>query len=107
MPMCEKYYIWNPATFSSENGKYLGSIIDDSVITFDDLCSRNKNGYKKFQWKNVICKTKSFYILLTFLLITIALLIAVIIYFCPIKYNANQKHLLPYYLTNNKLKQVL
>ena len=49
MPMCEKYYIWNPATFSSENGKYLGSIIDDSVITFDVLCSRNKNSYKKFQ----------------------------------------------------------
>ena len=47
--MCEKDYIWNPATFSSENGKYLGSIIDDSVITFDDLCSRNKNSYKKFQ----------------------------------------------------------
>ena len=27
-----KYYIWNPATCSCENGKYLASIIDDSVI---------------------------------------------------------------------------
>ena len=31
--ICEKYYIWNPATCSCENGKYLASISDDSVIT--------------------------------------------------------------------------
>ena len=30
--ICEKDYIWNPATCSCENGKYLASIIDDSVI---------------------------------------------------------------------------
>ena len=28
----EKYYIWNPATCSCENGKYLASSTDDSVI---------------------------------------------------------------------------
>ena len=28
----EKDYIWNPATWSCENGKYLASITDDSVI---------------------------------------------------------------------------
>ena len=28
----EKYYIWNPATCSCENGKYLASIIDNTVI---------------------------------------------------------------------------
>ena len=29
----EKDYIWNPVTLGCENGKYIGSIIDDSVIT--------------------------------------------------------------------------
>ena len=32
--MCaEKDYLWNPATCSWEDGKYLGSTIGDSVIT--------------------------------------------------------------------------
>ena len=30
--MHEKDYIWNPSTCTCENGKYLGSIIGDSVI---------------------------------------------------------------------------
>ena len=34
--ICEKY-IWNPCTWGCENGKYLASIIDDSVITFDEI----------------------------------------------------------------------
>ena len=50
---------------------------------------------------------KCFYILLAFLLITIALLIAVSIYCYLIKYRAKQKHLLPFHDTNNELKQVL
>ena len=33
--ICEKGYIWNPARCSCENGKYLGSIIDNLVITCD------------------------------------------------------------------------
>ena len=48
------------------------------------------------------CKTQSFYILLAFLLIIIASLIAVNIYL--IKYREKQKHLLPFNFTNNKLK---
>ena len=55
--------------------------------------------------KKVACKTQNFYILLTFLLITIAFLIAVSNYFYLIKYRAKQKHLLPFYNTNNELKQ--
>ena len=35
--ICEKDYIWNPATCSCKNGKYLASIIDDSVITSDEI----------------------------------------------------------------------
>ena len=34
---CEKIYICNPATCSSKNGKYLASIIDNSVITCDKI----------------------------------------------------------------------
>ena len=35
--MCvENDYIWNPATCSCENGKYLASIIDNSVVMCDE-----------------------------------------------------------------------
>ena len=30
--ICEKDYVWKPATCNCENGKYLASIIDDSAI---------------------------------------------------------------------------
>ena len=33
----EKYYVWNPSACSYENGKDLPSIINDSVITFDEI----------------------------------------------------------------------
>ena len=59
-----------------------------------------------FNEKNITCKIQNVYILLDFLLITIALLTAVSIYCYLIKYGAKQKHLLPFHDTNNKLKQV-
>ena len=34
---CEKYYIWSPSTYSSENGKCLGSILGNSVIMCDEI----------------------------------------------------------------------
>ena len=57
--------------------------------------------------KNGICKTKRFCILSAFLLITIALMIAISIYCSLIKYGAKQEHLLPFCIANNKLKNVL
>ena len=33
----EKYYLWNPATCSCKNGKYLENIMDDSVIRCDEI----------------------------------------------------------------------
>ena len=51
--------------------------------------------------KNIIRETKSYYNLLSFLLIAIS------IYCYLIKYKAKQKHLLPFYITNNELKEVL
>ena len=44
--------------------------------------------------------------LLAFLLITVVLLIAVSIYFYLIKYIAKEKHLLPWYIRNNKLEKL-
>ena len=98
--MCEKNYIWNPARCSCENGKYLGDIIDDSVIISYEIIDTTKTVPRK----TVPTKSTSinFYILLNFLLITIALLIAVSFYCCFMKYRSKQKHLLPYRVTNNK-----
>ena len=35
--VCQKNYVWNPATCSCKNGKYLASIMDDSAITCDEI----------------------------------------------------------------------
>ena len=34
---CKKDYVWNPATCSCENRKYLLRIMDDSAITCDEI----------------------------------------------------------------------
>ena len=85
MSCVQKQYVWNPATRSCENGKYLANIIDDSEITFDKIIEETKLIAKIFNEKQVTYKTKN-YVLLTFLLITIVLLIAVSIYYYLIKY---------------------
>ena len=73
--------------------------MDDSVITCDEVIESYNEEIKtiptSFNEKNITCKTQSFYILLTFLLITITLLVAVCIYCYLIKYWAKPKHLLP------------
>ena len=35
--MYKKYFIWNPATCTYENGEFAVSTIDDSVITCDEI----------------------------------------------------------------------
>ena len=57
--------------------------------------------------KNITWNIQNFYILLAFLLITIALLTAVSIYCYLIQYQAKQKHVLPFHDANNQLKQFL
>ena len=57
-----------------------------------------------FNGKKATCKMQNFLILLEFLLIAIVLLIAASIYCYLIKYRVKQKHLLPFYNTNNELK---
>ena len=73
------------------------------MITSDEIIEE-KNIPTNFNEKNITCKIQNFYILLAFLLITIALLIVVSIYCYLIKYQAKEKHLLPFHNTNNKLK---
>ena len=101
----EKDYVWNPATCNCENGKYLASIMNDSVITCDEVTESYNEEVKtiptNLNEKKVTCKTQSFYILLVLLLVPIALLIAGSIYCYLIKYWA--KNLLPFHDT--KLKQ--
>ena len=87
--ICEKDYIWNHTTCSCENGKYLACLMDDSAITRDKIIEEEaKTVTTNFNEKNALCKIKKFYILITFLLITIALLIAVSIYRYLIEYKA-------------------
>ena len=110
--MFENGYIWNSTTCNCENGKYLGSIIDDSVIT----CYETIEDTKTVPTKTATTKTvsanlkkkliKNFYILLTLLLIKAVLLITVSIYCYLIKHWAQQKHSLPNHVTNNNLKEV-
>ena len=78
--MCQKDNIWNPVTCNCENGKYLASVIGDSVIMCDDIIEETKTVTTSFNEKNALYKTKDFYILLAFFLITITLLIVVSIY---------------------------
>ena len=45
----EKDYIWNPATCSCQNRKYLASTIDDSAITSDQILTQNLSWTMKKQ----------------------------------------------------------
>ena len=105
--LCGKDDLWNIATWSCKNGKNLASIIDDSVRTCDKFIEETKTAPTNLNNKNITCKTQHFCIFLAFLLITIALLIAVSIYCYLIKYRAKQKHLLPFHIKNDKLREVL
>ena len=69
---------------SRENGKYVESIIGDSVIMCDEIIKETKAIPTKSTSTN-------FYILLAFLLSTISLLIAVSIYCYLIKYKNKTK----------------
>ena len=80
--------------------------MDDSAITCDEIiesCDDEIN----FNEKEATCKTQNFYILLAFLLITIALLIAVSNYCYFITYRAKCKHLLLFHFANNELEEII
>ena len=71
--MYVKNYIWNPATYNCENGKYLASIMDDSAITCDEIiesydedAEAKSNDGINFNEKKATFKIRNFYILLHF-----------------------------------------
>ena len=86
------------------------AIICDEVIDADMEAKWNnkiKTIPTNFNEKKTSCKTLFFPPpLLAFLLITIAVLTGVGIYCYLIKYQAKQKHLLPFQLTNIKLNEI-
>ena len=55
----KKDYIWNPATCSGGNEKYLASIMDDSAITYGEIIE-SYNEETNFNEKKVTCKTQNF-----------------------------------------------
>ena len=69
------------------------------VMKFESHAMQNQILMKK-----ATHKTQNFYILPAFLLVTIALLIAVSIDCYLIKYRAKEKYLLPFHFTNIQLK---
>ena len=80
--MCaKKVHIRNPRTCTCENGRYLENIINDSVVTCDEIIDALRSELINFNDQKATCKMKNFYILLTVLLITILLLITVAIYY--------------------------
>ena len=86
----KKDYVWNPATRSCQNGKYLVSIMADPAIICDEVIESYNKETKpiptNFNEKKATCKMQHFYNFVAFLLITIALLIAVSTYCYLIKY---------------------
>ena len=102
----EKDYVWNPYTCICENGKYSASIMDDSLITCDEIIA-SYNEETNFYEKKTTCKMQNFYILHAFLLVTIGFLLVVGIYCYLIKCKAKQQHLLPFQFTNTKLKEII
>ena len=94
--MCEKDYVWNSATCNCENGKCVTSILNDSVITSDEVINSYdeeiKTIPKNFNQKKITFKTQSFYVSVVFLLIAMTLLMSVRIYHYLMKYW--RKHLL-------------
>ena len=73
--------IWSSSTCSCRKGEYLASIMNHSAIICDEVIEsydkERKTIPRNFNEKKGICKKQNFYILLAFLLITIALMIAV------------------------------
>ena len=80
--------------------------MDDSAIMCDEIIESYKEE-TNFNEKKATCNTQNFYILLSFLLITIALLIAVSICCYLIKYWGKQNHLLPFHFKNSELKEII
>ena len=88
----KKGYFWNPATCSCKNGKYVRSIVSDSVAICDEIIDMAQTVSTKSISRN-------FYISLSFLLIIIALIfdsiLLIVISIYLKKYRLLPIHILP------------
>ena len=50
--VCEKDYVWNSDTCNCGNGKYLTSIVDDSVIICNEVIDVDTKLLSKARWRN-------------------------------------------------------
>ena len=82
--------ILNHATRSCKDGKYVESVINNSVVMRDEILPPQKIVPAEITSTKVECTSTKCYILLVFSLFTIALLIAVNIYCYLIKYQVKQ-----------------
>ena len=55
---CKKGYIWISATCTCENGKYLGSIIENLVITCNEIIEESKTVPTNINDRKLSCQTK-------------------------------------------------
>ena len=55
----KKDYVWNPSTYNCENGKYLATIMDNSVIMCDEVIE-SYDEERNFNEKKATCKTRTF-----------------------------------------------
>ena len=82
--VCKKGYIWNPRSCTCKNGEYVENIIDESAVICDEVIETTKTvPTKTFATKTV---STNAYILLAFLIITVASLIPVGFCCCLIKH---------------------
>ena len=58
--MCKRLY-WESCFMYYKNDKYLASIIDNSVVTCDEIEEETKTVTTNFNKKKSMCKTKNFY----------------------------------------------
>ena len=58
--MSRKDYIWNPSAYTSENIKYIGSIIDDAVVTSDEIIEVTKSIPTNLKEKKVTREIENF-----------------------------------------------
>ena len=81
--------------------------MDDSTIICDEVIKQYDEEIKtiptNFNEKSITCKAQNSYILLAFILITIALLIAVSIYWYLMKYRAKNTFIT---ISRNKFKKI-
>ena len=96
--MWEKEKVWNPSTCPCENGKYLESIIDDSVVICDKIKEVTKTVPIKaitkktfptnFNIEKITCKieNRKFIYFTHHFLITVSLLAIISIYYCIIRH---------------------